>query len=394
MSIQINGTDVVDDNRKGIFQSANVGSFANPARPGSASTGDLIWSTTDNELQVWNGSAWETAVGSGTVISASGGSEFTPGNGYKLHIFTGPGTFTLSNGPAQVEYAIVAGGGGGGSIGRIFAQSGFPSPPQGPGGAGGGGGLLISSSTFAPGNYSVQVGGGGAGGPASPGPGFAWPTDAGPGSNGGNSSISGPSGTFTAIGGGGGGGIINPQPSTPARYQPGLPGGSGGGGFNSGGSGTPGQGFPGEAFTSHANGGGAGFPGFRSYPISPTTLNECTGVGYSIDGWGIPSSYGTSATPNLSPQRAEGRFFAGGGGYYIPHSPVSIRAGGGAINQPTQGTGGAGVSGSTNTGGGGSGARGSASTFYPYGQTVAGPATGAGGSGGSGIVIIRYRTIQ
>ena len=397
MPIKIGSNDVVDNNRKGIFQSANVGTFANPARPGSAATGDLIWSTTDNQLQVWNGSAWVAAVGSGQAISASGGSTFTPGNGYKLHIFTGPGTFTLSNGPAQVEYAIIAGGGGGGSLGRVFVQGGFPPslPGNGPAGGGGSGGFIISSSTFAPGNYSVTIGGGGAGGPASPGPGFAWPTDSGPGSNGGNSSISGPSGTFTATGGGAGGGVDNLNYPGPSRARPGNPGGSGGAGYNSGGGGVPGQGYPGHYVYPTPNvgysqgsavGGGAAWPGDPGVPGYVTDLSA--GQGQLLD-WGIPGSYGTGAQPAIAPLRG-GTYFASGGGPLAAPTPTGRRLGGGGIggaqDLPR-------INALSNTGSGGGGAKGSTSTFYPYG-TFQGSATPAGGNGGSGIVIIRYRTIQ
>src|SRR5210317_1457957 len=52
-----------------------------------------------------------------TFISASGGSESTSGD-YKIHTFTGPGTFTVSslgNTPtgSQVDYMVIAGGGAG-----------------------------------------------------------------------------------------------------------------------------------------------------------------------------------------------------------------------------------------------------------------------------------------
>jgi hypothetical protein len=391
MSIKINGTDVVDNNRKGIFQSANVGTFSNPQRPGSAATGDLIWSTTDNQLQVWNGSAWVAAVGAGQVISASGGTVLTPGSGYKLHVFTSPGTFTLSNGPAIIEYAIVAGGGGGGSVGRVRTTPTLPSapPPLGPGGGGGGGGIVASYATFAAGNYTVTVGGGGAGGPASPGPGPAAPVNCGPGSNGSNSSISGPSGTFTATGGGGGGGVDNVTPNPFGVYEAGLPGASGGGGWpaaGGGGSGIPGQGFPGASSTGNASGGGAGFPGT---PVTQVAGDVNMSAGTLIEGWDFPASYGTSNAPAISPLRS-GIFFGGGGGG--PSSPTILapngyRVGGGGIFPGP-------LSGLNYTGGGGAGGSGAAAPFTPFQGNVPGPATPAGGNGGSGIVFIRYRPIQ
>jgi len=53
-----------------------------------------------------------------TFITATGGTITTSGN-YKIHTFTGPGTFTVSSvgnplGSTTVDYLVVAGGGGGG----------------------------------------------------------------------------------------------------------------------------------------------------------------------------------------------------------------------------------------------------------------------------------------
>ena len=53
-------------------------------------------------------------------ITASGGNVNgqEPGNGYKYHTFTSPGTFTVSDGSGDIELLIVGGGGaGGGSAG-------------------------------------------------------------------------------------------------------------------------------------------------------------------------------------------------------------------------------------------------------------------------------------
>ena len=94
-------------------------------------------------------------------VVASGGTETTDGD-YKVHTFTGDGTFTVSSagnaaGSTTVDYLIVAAGGGGGKH------------QAGGGGAGGlrknypnqaTGGTSISVS---PGSYSIVVGGGGAG---------------------------------------------------------------------------------------------------------------------------------------------------------------------------------------------------------------------------------------
>ena len=50
-------------------------------------------------------------------IEATGGNAIVEDGDYKIHIFTGPGTFCVSNvgsgsGPGNVDYLVVAGGGG------------------------------------------------------------------------------------------------------------------------------------------------------------------------------------------------------------------------------------------------------------------------------------------
>ena len=58
MAIQISGTTVIDDSRKGIFNSMNPGVYATGSEPGSPSTGDVIYNSTDSVVKVYNGSAW------------------------------------------------------------------------------------------------------------------------------------------------------------------------------------------------------------------------------------------------------------------------------------------------------------------------------------------------
>ena len=73
MSIQINGTDRINNNGKGIFAGVNLGSYTPNNRP-SASTGDLIYNSTSKGLEVYNGSSW-TQVGSagpGTPYATGG----------------------------------------------------------------------------------------------------------------------------------------------------------------------------------------------------------------------------------------------------------------------------------------------------------------------------------
>jgi hypothetical protein len=207
------------------------------------------------------------------------------------------------------------------------------------GGGGGAGGVLQGFSLLSLGSYNIFVGAGGAGATAS----------LTRGTNGQSSSALG----FTSIGGGGGG--------AQGGITQGISGGSGGGsGYDSppsaGGLGTPGQGNNGASGNTNPNagggGGGAGAPGKSQSPTDG-------GNGFSSIILGSPS------------------FYAGGGGGSNQAGgiiPVGGLGGGGtgmiynAAGQNTPGT--------PNTGGGGGGG-GNADT---------------GKSGGSGIVIIRYRT--
>jgi len=232
-----------------------------------------------------------------------------------------------------IDALIVAGGGAGG----IFMT------PDGAGGGGGAGGLIFLSNYLLTiyKNYSVVVGDGGT-----------------PGLNGGNSSFN----DFLSIGGGRGG---------PGGAN-GINGGSGGGsGGHWGVICTPGTGIVGQGNNGAPNpntnipwpaggGGGAG----------STVLGGPGGLGlsYNIDG-------------TL-------KFYAAGGGgasaalnsYHLGYSGgsgIGGHGGGGAASGAINGT-----NGVTNTGSGGGGAGGSEGYFA------------IAGSGASGIVIIKYSTLE
>jgi len=275
-------------------------------------------------------------------ISGTGGTLLTPGNGYKYHVFTSSGTFSITppGDGNDITYLIVGGGGGGGGSVDAYA------------GAGGGAGGYVEGTLTVFGSFPLSITIGSASSPAG---------------NGNPSTIADPGTTITAWGGGAGG---TGSPSPPTQWI-GTPGGSGGGATLNATAGTgdrqtgtptstgssPPQGFPGFTYATlggpgalSGGGGGAGFGG----PV--TTPSQTGGDGkaaFSGDS-GIPPSYGT---PGPTP----GRWFAGGGA----GDGGSGGAGGG---------GGPGSNGTANTGGGG-GAR------WP---------TGAGRTGGSGIVIIKY----
>ena len=286
-------------------------------------------------------------------VTATGGTITTSGD-FKIHTFTGPGTFTVScagnsAGSNTVDYLVIAGGGGGGSDNGAGGGLGV-------GGGGAGGyressgaasgcysrsplGACVSALPVSAQGYPIAVGGGGASN-----------APAGNGSKGVNSTFS----TVTSAGGGGGMG----NPNSPTC---GADGGSGGGGtFNeTGGVGnsppvSPPQGQNGEPGTfsgSYPGGGGGG-------------AGEAGGTdGDSQGGDGVSSSI------NASPTTRAG----GGGGGFISSPGASGGSGGGG---PAGGPGGTGTAGTANTGGGGGGSGGNG---------------GNGAAGGSGLVIIRYK---
>jgi hypothetical protein len=311
-------------------------------------------------------------------VAATGGTITTSGD-FKIHTFTGPGTFTVTNagaptGSNSVEYLVVAGGGGGssqhsGGGGAGGYRTVFPSPATA--------GFPVTAQA-----YPITVGSGGAGGPASPSQ---------DGTSGNNSVFS----TITSTGGGGGG-------SFPDRG--GKTGGSGGGGGSnsaSGGAGntpptSPSQGNTGGNGATHDTGGGGGGGGGGS---SATGQNAVAGPS------GKSGNGGAGTQNNIC---GSSYYWAGGGGGGIIDTQTSnapagvggIGGGGGGANKRNS-AGGTGGGSAINSGGNGG---------TQPGPTPGGPAVGgaggansggggggggsdgdAGGAGGSGIVVIRYK---
>ena len=310
----------------------------------------------------------ESNVGDlGPFISATGGTVTTSGD-YKIHTFTGDGCFVVSavgspNVKKQVSYLVIGGGAGGGSgRGGGGGAGGFREGKQTCGSytaspVAAAAGLTVSATTF-----PITVGGGG---------GINGPSTQ-RGDNGSNSVFS----TITSAGGGYGGGSCN---------RPGGAGGSGGGGganSNPGGCGgagntppvSPSQGSNGgngnAAGGQESGGGGGGIAG--------------AGTAGSTPGIGGPGGNGHASSITGSPVTRGG---GGGGGGGYPASPNAIRGtggsgGGGAGGQhPASGSGQDSVAGTANTGGGGGGGT----------QTDAPSGAHLGKSGGSGVVILRYK---
>jgi hypothetical protein len=283
------------------------------------------------------------------VPYATGGDTIMTDGTYWYHAFKANGTFTPAKG-LSCDYLVVAGGGGG--SGKWYYE-------QGGGGAGGlrstvtatgGGGSLESPLSLASGTgYTVTIGAGGAGALGPVGGTVAQHT----GTVGTNSSFS----SITSTGGGGGAG----SDGTPSS------GGSGGGGGGTGAAGTANQGYAGGnsggggGWSAGGGGGGAGAVGGNGSNPNPGS----GGVGIQITALATPTSTG-----------ANSGYYAGGGGG-ASYDSLSVGAGGsggGGAGSSTS----TGVAGTANTGGGGGAGSKYFSTFYD------------GGSGGSGIVIVRY----
>ena len=307
-----------------------------------------------------------------TFMAATGGTVTTVCTNFKVHTFTGPGTFCVSSigSPGannEVSYVVVgagAGGGwdrgaGGGAGGYRENKSGVDSYTASP--LDGGTPITVTATAF-----PITVGSGGAGG-----------TSSGPykGVTGGVSTFS----TVTSAGGGGGGAANPPSPP----QGPGNPGGSGGGassyapsGTTTGGTGnqppvSPAQGTDGgpSVGPSYAPGGGGG--GATAAGTSATP-----GVGNGVAG-------GAGATSSITGSPAARAGGGGGGASYCCGSTCRTGGAGGTGGGATGGNspgGGAGGAGTANTGGGGGGG----GNPSPSGPSV-------GGNGGSGVVIIRYK---
>ena len=296
-------------------------------------------------------------VGS-NYVAATGGTVTTVCTDYKVHTFTGPGSFIVSAGgsPAgsnTVDYLVIAGGGGG--AGNPGAGSGggaggyresVPSPAAWTGSplANPANARPVSAQT-----YPITVGGGGT---------VSQPQ----GNEGGNSIFS----DITSAGGGGGGKADN---------NPGVAGGSGGGAAPGGSVGagdtpptSPPQGNPGGAGGASnggsGGGGGAGGVGTAGNGSPPEGGNSGGGDG----GPGVATSI------TGSPVTRGGGAGGGGRDTYSGPGPGGTAGPGGGGAGGTQNSNNAGA-GTDNTGGGGGG----------------GGENQPGKNGGSGVVILRYK---
>ena len=60
MAIKVSGTNVIDNNQKGLFTMINFGSYSTSqlASISGSSVGDTVYDTTLKKIVSWNGSAW------------------------------------------------------------------------------------------------------------------------------------------------------------------------------------------------------------------------------------------------------------------------------------------------------------------------------------------------
>jgi hypothetical protein len=345
---------------------------ANGSEKIEGQTFDLIINTKGAAVTLVYGDAtkgWQAVnsneiVNSEKFVTATGGTETTSGN-FKIHSFTGPGTFSVTCGgnPAgsnTVDYVVVAGGGGGG----------------GSHGAGGGAGgyreaignapdytasPLASSTALAVSTqcYPITVGAGGT-------TGFPGPGGYGRGTSGANSIFS----TITSTGGGGGAtGCNSPDIN-------GFPGGSGGGGSTVSPSslGCKGSGNTPPVSPPQGKNGGDG------------TSDQAT---YRDGGGGGGATVGGTSHPNPS-SPPDGNPGGAGTSSSITASPVTYAGGGGGGGSSNGGSGGSGGGGTGGTNGSGTAGSGTANKGGGAGG-AGGAASDRGGSGGSGVVVIRYK---
>jgi hypothetical protein len=266
---------------------------------------------------------------------------------------TGSGSFSVPTGVTVVDVLVVAGGGGGGragggGAGGLIYRPAFPVTPQG----------SVS--------YSVGSGGQGQFG------------DSGPEPSGQNSTF----GSLTALGGGygsysqskgvdggsgGGAGFNISAPQAPAKIgigqQPSQPGDSGTYGFGNPG----GEGGPSPEYGSNSGGGGGGAGAKGSYsgqtPVNPSGVWAQGGIGkqYDISGSQVYYAGGGSGAGHTAGDEPQSAAQGGGGRATRDNYPITIAT--------------------ANRGGGGGAAHNSPNQTGPYPN---------GGTGGSGIVIVKY----
>ena len=279
-------------------------------------------------------------------FEATGGTTYTPGNGYKYHKFTSSGSLVVNAPePVNIDVLVVAGGGSGGSY---------------YGGGGGAGGVAHAvDMPINGGTYPVNIGSGGAAGSGppnnyfgnagnpsyfgTPGEGIGGQPDyilaKGGGRGGKGTSDSGGSG---GSGGGSGGG--DPAPADGQATQPGtnpspfvtdygFPGGfsTPTGGYapaGGGGAGQRGANVNGDLNGGGDGGDGAAFPAFAYPLVGMSPLNPRSPTNSHYAGGGAGGKYNVLADPDRNAIGGIGGG-ANGSGQPSPYAGANYLGGGG-----------------------------------------------------------------
>lgn len=358
LNTSVSATD--PDGTSIVYSSSNLPSWITLNSSSGALTGtapdvssDTTYSFNITASDGVNSSSRSFSVVVSNIIITGGNEVFAVG-GYKYHIFTSNGTFS-SNVSKTFSICTVGGGGGGGTY---------------TGGGGGAGELkLFSNFSFTSGNYSISIGGPGAGSSSG----------ASNGGSGGTTTVTSPSSTVvvSALGGGGGGSQgsgagfaggsggggegVAPSSGGAANGSNTFPGGTGGnGGGWYGGGGGGGATAAGANYSYHQAGNGG-----QGYTLTAIDSNLTEANFTSFTGMTVISSGGGGA--------------GGGGGSTGPSAGGIAGTGGGNGGASRDDGGGTRVAGQVATSyGSGGGAGGSTGVTHP------------GAAGKSGIVIVRY----
>ena len=266
----------------------------------------------------------------GIPYTASGGDATYTYNSKKIHVFTNPGTLTVSGVDDMNlgEYVIIAGGGGGG-----YGTA---------GGGGGAGAYIAATGVLLPGTTPSPISIGAAGAA---------------GATGGNTTALG----ITAKGGAGGGrptaGGSTTGESSADPYGGSGGGGAGGGTSNEGTGGTYGNdGGMGKSPAWQGGGGGGGAGGAGS--PAPSGEPGKGGLGAQL-----PTTFQDPTNPYGFPGPSGSFWFAGGGAGSFGNAPTGVAEGGGA--PPTTGSSWAGAGGAVGSGSG------DAASWIPFQQAIA-----------------------
>ena len=357
----------------GTWATNNVTVAANGSEKIGGNTSDAILSTNGQSVTlvyIDGTQGWLTTndstenIQAASYITATGGTITTVCTNFKVHTFTGPGTFAVScagnpAGSNTVDYMVIAGGGaggadygGGGGAGGYRESAGtasgcYTASPLG---------TCVSALPVSATPYAIVVGGGGA---SVCGGGGGSSTTSNPGNNSSFSSI-------TSTAGGRGGSSV---PSHPNSIGEGGAGGSGGGGSWC----SPGVGTVFSAGNTPSVTPSQGFPGGTGRHLGPSYSSQGGGGGATVKG------------TDQSPGAPSGRAGGAGATSSINGTPTARAGGGGGNDAGTAGPGGGGTGGSPPTWVGGAG------TVNTGSGGGGGGYSAATGAGGSGIVIIRYK---